>query len=412
MEHAAYGEGYEIMNQGTVQSGILKGYTVLELSTLISGPYCASLLGDMGADVIKVELPGTGDGLRDLGLSVEEESALFLAVNRNKKSVTLALKKPEGRAILDRIISQADVIVENFRPDIREQYGLDYERVRKIRPDIVYLSITAFGEEGPYRLKPGTDHVFQGLSGIMSVSGKPGEGPVRMGVPIADMTASLFGALGVTSALLHRERTGEGQLLCVNLLDAAMCLQGAHITEYLLTGKEPVPCGNDSPFAYPVGVFRTMDGYIAISAFNHKFWRSLCSALDLEFLAEDARFDTMEKRFSNRDELRPSLDERFATKTTAQWLVLLEDKDVPCGPVHNYDTLFKDPQVQENRLVRDLCHSRIKTVPTVGNPLHFSETPVGDGAAAPVLGEHNDSVLSLLGFSEEEIADLRQRKII
>lgn len=391
---------------------LLAGYKVLDLSTLITGPYCASLLGDLGADVVKVEMPGGGDGLRSLGLSVEEESVLFLAVNRNKKSATLALKRPEARIILDRMIAWADVILENFRPDVRKAFGLEYERVRGIRPDIVYVSITAFGETGPYRLKPGTDHVFQGLSGIMSISGSPGQGPVRMGVPIADFTAALYAAFGAVSALLHRERTGQGQMLAVNLLDAAMTLQAPQIVEYFITEREPIPCGNDSPFAYPVGVFRTRDGHLAVSAYNDKFWQGLCEALGLKELSRDARFDTGEKRFSNKEELRPVLVEKFAAQDTADWLALLEAADVPCGPVHTYGTLFKDPQVLENGLIRKRPHGRLGEVTGVGNPLRFSGSPLVEGAASPVLGEHTDAVLGDLGFNGEEIAAFRKKGII
>lgn len=392
--------------------GVLTGFTVLELSTLISGPYCATLLGDMGAEVIKVELPGTGDGLRHLGASAEGESVLYLAVNRNKKSMTLALGQPEAREVLDRLIRHADVIVENFRPDMREQYGIGYERVRLLRPDIVYLSITAFGEEGPYRLKPGTDHVFQALSGFMSISGEPGHGPIRVGVPIADMAAALYGAFGVMSALLHRERSGKGQLLCVNLLDAAMCLQGTHIAEYFITRKEPVPCGNDSPFAYPVGVFQTSDGYVAISAYNQKFWRRLCRGLDLMPLVSDPRFEAMDQRFANRGMLRPLLADRFSTASTAHWLHVLEREDVPCGPVHTYDTLFADPQVVHNALVREWPHSLFKKVRAAGSPLRFSGTPVEHHSAAPLLGEHTDAVLMKMGFTEQEIGGFREKGLV
>ncbi len=392
--------------------GALQGYTVLELSTLISGPYCATLLGDMGAEVIKVEAPGTGDGIRHLGPSEEGEGILYLAVNRNKKSITLALKKPEAREVLDRLIETADVVGVNFRPDIREKYGIEYDRVRAVKPDVVYLSITAFGEEGPYRLKPGTDHVFQALSGFMNISGEQGQGPVKTGVPIADMAASLYGAIGIMGALMHRGRTGEGQLLKVSLLDAVMCLQGTHITEYFITGKEPNRCGNDSPFVYPVGVFRTADGYVAVSAFNEKFWRCLCRALDLNELVGDERFDTEDKRFANRDELRPLLTERFSGRTNAQVLEILEQEDVPCGPVNTYDSLFQDPQVKENALIKDWPHPLLKTVKTAGNPIRFEGSPVVEHSGPSVLGEHTDEVLTELGFSERQIGEFRDKGII
>ena len=399
-------------SQNPKSRNILDGYLVLDLSSMLAGPYCASLLGDLGAEVIKIELPGEGDAIRHVGFLVEDASTLFLSANRNKKGITLALEKPEAREILDRMIARADVLIENFRPDIRGQYGLEYDRVCQVRPDIVYLSITAFGEDGPYRLKPGTDHVFQGLSGIMTISGEAGQGPIRVGVPVADMTTALYASYGVMGALLHRQRTGEGQLICINLLDAAMCLQGTHMTEYFITGKEPVPCGNDSPFAYPVGVFRSADGYITISAYNDKFWRSLCTALNLSSLLDDPRFDTGAKRFANKENLEPLLAERFSTKSTAEWLAILEETDVPCGPVHSYDALFSDPQVVRNNLVRSLPHSDLEEVRTLGNPLRLSETPAVERTISTLLGEHTDSVLSDLGYRDAEISEFRKKNVI
>jgi crotonobetainyl-CoA:carnitine CoA-transferase CaiB-like acyl-CoA transferase len=233
-----------------------------------------------------------------------------------------------------------------------------------------------------------------------------------MGIPIADMTAALFAACGVVGALLDRERSGKGQMLSVNLLDAAMALQGTHITEYFTTGQEPVPCGNDSPFAYPVGVFEAADGYLAISAYNDKFWRALCKALDLMWLVNDSRFDTAEKRIRNKEELRPVLSSRFANRPRAAWMATLDQADVPCGPVHSYHTLFRDPQVVHNRLVRELPHAGLEAIRTVGNPLRFSRTPVSERFASPLLGDHTESVLAQLGYSASEIQSFRKQKII
>ena len=392
---------------------ILEGIQVLDVSTLITGPYCASLLGDLGAEVIKVEHPRGGDGIRQVGTTfLEGESALFLAINRNKKGLTLALDKPGGQEILRRLIERADVLIENFRPDIGRQYQLEYEQVRAIRPDIIYLSITGFGEEGPYRLKPGTDHVFQGLSGLTTISGKPGQGPMRIGTPVADMTASLYSCLGVVSALFHRQKTGEGQRICVNLLDAAMCLQTTLFTEYFISGRRPTPTGNASPFAYPVDIFRSADGYVSIGAFNDKFWRNLCKALNLETLADDPWFSTQEKRLANREDLGSLLSKVLISRKTREWLEILEKADVPCGPVHDYDTIFSDPQVLHNQLAKRLPHSRLKEVRTLGNPITFSQTPAREGRGAPLLGEDTESVLQLLGYKPEEVKEFRKKKVI
>jgi len=392
---------------------ILEGIQVLDLSTLITGPYCASLLGDLGAEVIKVEHPRGGDGGRQVGSTfLEGESALFLAINRNKKDLTLALDKPGGQEILSRLIARADVLIENFRPDIGREYQLDYEHVRAVRPDIIYLSITGFGEEGPYRLKPGTDHIFQGLSGLATISGNPGQGPIRVGTPVVDMTASLYSCLGVVSALLHRQRTGEGQQICVNLLDAAMCVQTTLFSDYFISGRRPTPAGNASPFAYPVDIFASADGHVSIGAFNDKFWRNLCRALNLDDLADDSLFNTPEKRLSNREQLGSLLSKVLAARKTREWLKILEEADVPCGPVHDYDTIFSDPQVLYNQLAKRLPHSRLKEVRTLGNPISFSQTPAREERAAPLLGEDTDSILQSLGYTPEEVKEFRAKKII
>ena len=397
---------------GNASNGSLEGIVVLDLASLITGPYCASLLGDLGAEVIKIEHPRGGDPLRQLGTPVAGGSALFLSINRNKQGVTLDLNHSEGMAILDRLIDAADVLIENFRPDIKKKYHLTYKELHSRKPGLICLSITGFGEEGPYALKPGTDHIFQAMSGIMTVSGDAGRGPLRIGVPVADMTAALYAAFGVMSALFIRQRNGKGQQLCINLLDAAMCMQTTQAGEYFITGKEPVQNGNDSPFAYPVGVFRTADGHISISAFNDKFWQGLCRALSLEDWLQDKRFADEQQRFACKDILKPVLEDCFLRKTTADWLTALEREDVPCGPVHGYDDLFADPQVVLNGLTRTLPHPLLKQVRILGNPLRFSENPAREQAAAPLFGGDTDAILYRLGYSAREIAAFRQRGVI
>ncbi len=393
------------------QSGILSGRLVLDLAQLITGPYCASLLGDMGAEVIKIEPPG-GEAMRHIGPFVQGQSVLFLAANRNKRSLILDLSRPAGRRALSRLIARADVLIQNFRPDVRRAYGLDYEEVRREKPDVIYLSVTAFGEEGPYRFKPGTDHIFQGASGLMSVSGQPGQGPLRLGVPAADMAAALYACQGVLGGLLHRERTGRGQRVAVNLLDAAMCLQQLSLTEYLLSGRLPEPSGNSSPFACPVGMFATADGYINIAAFNGKFWRKLCRVLGIEAKVDEPRFSSNEARLRHRDELEAILTERFARRSTAYWLRTLEEADVPCGPVHDYRSLFQDRQVEQNRLVRHLDHASLGRVATLGNPLGFSDAPLKDGPGAPLPGQHTEEIMNDFDFSPAEIKALKDDGVI
>ena len=392
---------------------MLQGIVVLDISSLIAGPYCGSLLGDLGAEVIKIESPWAGDEIRHVGLKVDGEGALFLALNRNKKSMSLNLKGAEGREILDRLIAKADVLIENVRPGVRGEYGLQYERVREIRSDIVQLSITSFGEDGPYRDKPGADHVFQGLSGIMSISGAPGQGPLRVGFPVADMATAMFGVYGVLGALLHRQRTGDGQLVAVNLLDVAMCFQTTLMTTYLFDGKEPDQLGNDNPFAYPVGCYETADGHINISVFSDKFWNRLCIALDMEDLADDERFASGDRRLANKEALKGILKRRFRTKPTEDWLMVLEGADVPCGRVHSYDTLFSDPQVLHNNLVKTLSHLTLGEIKTLGNPVRFSSgTDTTESQAGRPLGCDTDTILKSLGYSALQIQELRNRKAV
>lgn len=392
--------------------GLLKGTLVLDLAQLISGPWCASLLGDLGAEVIKIEPPGAGEALRHIGPKVQGQGVLFLAVNRNKRSLTLDLGKPRGRRVLDRLLARADVVVQNFRPDVRRAYGLEYEPLRRSKPDLVLLSITAFGEDGPYALRPGTDHVFQGLSGLMSVSGEAEGGPLRCGVPVADMTAAHLAYAGVLAALLHRQHTGQGQEVKVNLLDTAMSLQQITLTEFLQLGRQSPRLGNSSPFACPVSVFRTRDGNLSISAFNDKFWRGLCRTLQMEELLDDPRFRGPDQRMAHREELEALLGRRLAQKESAHWLQELQAADVPCGPVHDYASLVQDPQVACNGLICDLPHEVLGAVRTLGNPLALSASPASPGPAAPILGRHTEQILREFHFDARQIQQLSSEGII
>ncbi len=392
------------------QSQILKGYRVLDAANLIVGPYCASLLGDLGAEVIKIEFPGQGDVCRILGEKIEGESSFFHSINRNKKSLTVDLVTDEGREIFHQLIKTTDVLILNYRVDFCRKHQLDYESLRRINKDIIYLSISAFGEEGPYCLKGGTDHILQGASGMMFATGESGRGPLKTGVHLSDMSSSLYASFGVMSALLHRQTTGEGQKVSINMLDASMCLQSPLISDYLFAGKKPIQSGNDSPFSYPVGTYRCKEGYINISAFTDKFWRKLCTSLNIEQLHDDPRFNSVAKRNENREMLKDILNERFATENANEWLKILQDDNIPCGLVHDYDSLFKDEQVIWNDLLRTLPHPTLDQVKTLGNPVRFSSSPAREETPAPKLGADTDAVLSSLGYSDQEIATLRNNK--
>lgn len=394
-------------------NSVLKGICVLDISTLLAGPYCAMILGVMGAEVIKIEHPEGGDPARTMGPPyVHGQSALYLSVNLNKKSITLDLSHQKGREIFFRLLKNSQVIIENFRPDIVENLGLDYETLSKGRPDLVYCSITGFGEKGPYRMKAGTDTIFQGMGGIMTISGEPGDPPLRLGVPIADMTTGIYAALGVMMALYHRAQTEQGQKIEISLLDSLIALQAPRMMEYFVTGENPVLTGRSSPFGAPIQFFETKDGYINISVFLDKFWRKLCQALEIEHLTFDLKFAKNAERMKNRKELEKILGEIFGRRTTAEWQEILNKFDVPNGPIYTYKEVFQDPQVQYNKIYQEIAHEVLGSFPYLGLPFRLVNTPGGLKNPPPLPGEHNEEILSNLGYTKMEIGKLREEKII
>lgn len=394
-------------------NNVLKGIRVLDISTLIAGPYCAMILGIMGAEVIKVEHPEGGDPARAMGPPyVHGQSALSLSVNLNKKSVTLDLSKQRGKEVFFKLLEKSQVLVENFRPDIIENLGLDYETLRKDRPDLVYCSITGFGERGPYRMKAGTDTIFQGMGGIMTISGEPGDPPMRLGVPIADMTTGIYAALGVMMALYHRLQTGEGQKVEISLLDSLIALQSPRMMEYFVTGENPVLTGRSSPFGAPIQFFETKDGYINISVFLDKFWRKLCQALGIEHLQFDPKFAKNAERMKNRKELEKILGEIFLKKTTAEWQEILNKFDVPNGPINTYKEVFQDPQVQHNQIYQEIAHEVLGSFRYLGLPFRLTNNPGVLKSAPPLPGEHNEEIFMKLGYTKKEIEKFKEEKII
>jgi crotonobetainyl-CoA:carnitine CoA-transferase CaiB-like acyl-CoA transferase len=392
---------------------MLSGIKVIEISTLIAGPYCTMLLGDMGADVIKIEHPFSGDTSREMGPPyIGDQSCFYLSVNRNKKGLALDIGKEKGRDILLRLVERSDVIVENLRPDIVERMRIDYDSLSKINPKLIYCSITAFGEKGPYRMKPGTDTIFQGMGGIMTISGEEGDPPIRIGMAPADMSTGIFSALGVILALYYREKTGEGQKVSISLIDSLIAFQSNRIQEYLATGKNPVRTGKASPFGTPIEYFRTKDGYINISVFSDKFWRRFCYALGIEDLVSDPRFMGNKERTENRNELREILSRIFSSRTTNEWREILDKEDIPNGPIYSYSEMFKDPQILNNEIIFQIEHPTIGPLTLVDQPLRFSRAKLNKRSHPPMLGEHTDEILREIGISEDEIADLRANRII
>lgn len=394
-------------------NSVLQGICVLDISTLIAGPYCAMILGIMGAEVIKVEHPEGGDPARAMGPPyVHGQSALSLSVNLNKKSLTLDLNKKKGKEIFLKLLEESQVVVENFRPDILENLGLNYETLCRNRADLVYCSITGFGERGPYRMKAGTDTIFQGMGGIMTISGEPGDPPMRLGVPIADMTTGIYAALGVMMALYHRAQTGQGQKVEISLLDSLIALQSPRIMEYFITGENPALTGRSSPFGAPIQFFETKDGYINISVFLDKFWRKLCQALEIENLASDPKFARNAERMQNRKELEKMLSRIFLKRTTAEWQEILNKFDVPNGPINTYKEVFQDAQVQHNHIYQELTHEVLGSFHYLGIPFRLSDAPGDLKTPPPLPGENNEEILSKLGYAKDEIEKLREEKII
>jgi crotonobetainyl-CoA:carnitine CoA-transferase CaiB-like acyl-CoA transferase len=389
----------------------LHGITVLDLTRVLSGPYCTMLLADMGARVVKVEQPGRGDDTRGWGPPFQQgESAYFLSVNRNKESITIDFKQPEGHAILERLISQADVLVENFRPGTLTKLGLDYAAIASRFPHLVYCSISGFGQTGPRRREPGYDAVMQGEGGLMSITGAADGPPFRLGVAIADIVSGLFAAQGITAALFWRERTGRGQAVDIAMLDSVAALLTYQAGIFFATGSAPVRMGNRHPTIVPYETFRAVDGDFVIAVGNDEQWRRFCSVAGL---AQDERFATNRQRVTAYAELKPLLDAQLGRETRAHWIEQLTAAGIPCGSVRDFQELFADAQISARSMTVDVPHPRIGALRVLGTPLKLSETPPSVRMPPPLLGEHTDAILTRdLGYTRHEIAALRNKGII
>jgi formyl-CoA transferase len=393
--------------------GPLDGIRVLDLTRVLAGPYCTMFLGDLGAEIVKIEQPGVGDDTRGWGPPFAGgESAYFLCVNRNKKSVTVDLKSQEGVALLRRLAERADVLIENFRPGAMERLGLGEQELRAVNPKLIYASLSGFGADGPMSDAPGYDLIVQAWGGLMSITGQPDGEPTKVGVAIIDLVAGLMLGKSIAAALFAREKIGIGQKLDTSLLEAEVaCLINVG-SNYLLEGKIPRRWGNAHPSIVPYQTFKTADGYLVIGVASEGIWRRFCQAIGKSELAGDSRFAKNVNRVENRSLLIGILADTFLARGTDDWLELLNQAEVPCAPVQTIDQVFKAPQVLHREMLVEVEHPTAGTVPMAGIPVKFSATPASIRLPPPLLGEHTEEVLaSWLGMNGQEIAELKRRAI-
>ncbi len=388
--------------------GLLEGIRVVDVSRVLTGPYCSMMLADLGADVIKIEMPGRGDDTRAWGPPfLGGESAYYLSVNRNKRSVTANLKSPGGRKIVLDLAARSDVFLENFAPGVAEDLGLGYDAVRGANPRIVYCSISGFGQDGPYRDRPAYDIILQGMGGLQGITGEPGRPPVRIGVAVADIAGGMFAAYAIASALVHRGRTGLGERIDVSLLESQLAWLTYMSANYFATAKDPERAGSRHPTIVPYQTFATEDGHLNVAVGNDAIFRRFSAAVGRPEWADDPRFATNPARVEHRDELEPLLDEVFAAQTTEAWMARLNEHDVPAGPVYRVSDIVRDPQVAARKMILEMPHPKAGTVRAFAPPFR-SLHERGVHTSAPRLGEHTDAVLGELGYPPEQIAQLHR----
>lgn len=394
---------------------VLSDIRVVDLTQALAGPYCTMILGDMGAEVIKIEQPGSGDQSRGWGPPfVGGESTYFLGINRNKKSLTLNLMADEAREIIHKLVAEADVFVTNLpRKSSRQKTGVDEERLRKINSRLVYVSITGYGMTGPYAERPGYDVIAQGESGLMSLTGEPGGGPIRYPIPLSDMTAGIYAALGVVGAILAREKTGAGQAIDISLLESQSAWLAIIASAFLNAEKEPRRIGNLHPNIVPYEVFRTKDKHIILGVGTQRLWGIFCRVLDMtDSVMNDPRFATNADRLANRKALFEIIEEKLTQKESSFWLEAFREAKIPCGPINSVEETLKHPQLIDRNFVVNLSHNTAGMVKSLANPVQFSETANEYRLPPPCLGEHNREILESLGFSSEIIENYRNKGII
>ena len=403
------------MNSSTsARKGPLSRFTILDASRVRAGPTAIRTFADLGARVIKLEIPPGAPGGDDMIGGRDHNRADYENLHRNKESLTLNMKEPEGLAILHQLVKEADVFIENYRPDVKYRLGIGPDDLRKVNPRLVYASISGFGQDGPYAGWPGFDSIAQGMGGLMSVTGQPGEGPMRVGIPIADLCSGHFCAQAIMAALLEREVSGEGQWVQTSLLESQIAMLDFQAAQWLIDHKVPKSTGNEHPLTVPTGVFETQDGFINLAAIGNTMFRRLCQALEVPELVDEPGFGSDPERVQNRDRVNAAVGAAFKKRSTAEWTERLLQAGVPCGPIYNVDQMFADPQVQHLGIARPMQHPDLGNIQVVGLPMNFSRYPRAEGPmhAAPYQGDQTDSILSDLGYRPEQIAELRARCVV
>ena len=392
----------------------LEGIRVLDLTRALAGPFCTLMLGDYGADVIKIEMPGTGDDTRHWGPPfIGEESAYFLSINRNKRSMTLNFKEEKAREIFLKLVEGSDVVVENFTPGVMGRFGLEYDTVKRANPGIIYCSISGFGQNGPYQSRPAYDQIMQGISGLMSITGDPEGEPEKIGVAVTDIGAGMWAAFAVMSALYRREQDGEGQYIDISMLDAQVAWLTYQAGYYFAYGRPPQRLGKAHPTLVPYQAFMAKDGkYFNVAVGSERLWERFCQAVKREDLKDHPDYATNGVRVENRAALAPLLQEFFLTRDADDWVADLQANSVPAGPINDLADVFSDPQVLHRDMFLEIPHPTLGSIKQTGLPLKFSRTPGGLDQHPPLLGEHNQAILKDLGFSESDIEELVTRSVI
>jgi len=392
----------------------LEGIRVLDLTRALAGPFCTLMLGDYGADVIKIEIPGAGDDTRHWGPPfVGEESAYFLSINRNKRSLTLNFKDPEAIKIFLQLAKDADVIVENFTPGVMARFGLDYETVKGVNPKIVYCSISGFGQTGPYQSRPAYDQIMQGISGIMSITGEPDGEPQKVGIAVTDIGAGMWSAFAVMTAIFHREQKGEGQYIDISMMDAQVAWLTYQAATYFANDEPPKRLGAAHPTLVPYQAFMCEDGkYINVAVGSERIWDRFCQGMKMPEMKENPEYATNGDRVRNRDEIVPNLQKIFLTRPVNDWVQDLQEFNVPCGPINDLAAVFSDPQLLHRKMFVEMPHPTLGSIKQTGLPIKFSLTPGALDRHPPLLGEHNGELLKELGYSEADIQRLTEQEVI